>query len=437
MKAKKLISSAKEQSPNVIQIRNGVTGRHITKNKSLDCNNEDKAIYWRLIYFILIPILCVLVSSSITLLPQHNVVEFPQYFYEFMLILNTLYMVPQMISNMMECKILIKDKSILSFRFFLRFYAASLVGGLIPAGIYHFIWMVCLVLHPPLPLIYLVVGWSIMASNMIYLYFYLIHHVHGEQGGKEKVKKLFLWYVQFFLLSLEGPGITILFSLVSLKIQWIVAFVLPVVRELNSRIQDRIMHNETGFPDEDSKATTNVALNSYYALYVAVFLGTVATTTTGYCILGVDFALNIYSCIKIIKLHRQVQPKGTENLEHQRREELISLILAEILEILVPLSYIATFTTAYYGPNANILGNIRNDYWQYIPVDDPGKLVHAVFQMFLIDFSSAIVGGLLLWKFCSINFVKEICKVMKSHWLLVAIKLSNHLNVVSLEITIE
>ena len=80
------------------------------------------------------------------------------------------------------------------------------------------------------------------------------------------------------------------------------------------------------------------------------------------------------------------------------------LVLCEILEILVPLVYLSTFLIAYYGPNANILGNIRNEYWHYHAVDDVGRLMATVLQMFFIDFSSIIIGGFFLWKLGAILF---------------------------------
>ena len=47
-------------------------------------------------------------------------------------------------------------------------------------------------------------------------------------------------------------------------------------------------------------------------------------------------------------------------------EALKVLVLAETLEFIMPLGYMSCFIVAYFGPNANVLGNVKNGYWQYV-----------------------------------------------------------------------
>ena len=101
------------------------------------------------------------------------------------------------------------------------------------------------------------------------------------------------------------------------------------------------------------------------------------------------------------------------------------LVLCEILEVLVPLVYLSTFLIAYYGPNANILGNIRNEYWHYHAIDDVGRLMATVLQMFFIDLSSIVIGGLFLWKFCGINLINRCCKTIESYWKIISVKVAS------------
>ena len=98
------------------------------------------------------------------------------------------------------------------------------------------------------------------------------------------------------------------------------------------------------------------------------------------------------------------------------------------------MAYLLTVLIAYYGPNGEILGNIRNNLWQYKAIDDIEGLVLAVLLMFLIDLCSAIIAGISLWKTCSVNFLREACKVMDDYWIIIAINLANYLNYVSLNL---
>ena len=102
-----------------------------------------------------------------------------------------------------------------------------------------------------------------------------------------------------------------------------------------------------------------------------------------------------------------------------------------MLEVMVPLSYVVTVLIAYYGPNAEILGNIQNGYWQYESIDDIWKVVQAVLVMFTIDGCSAMIVGCMLWKVCSINFLREMGKLIGNCWPIIAVNIANYLNYVS------
>ena len=58
--------------------------------------------------------------------------------------------------------------------------------------------------------------------------------------------------------------------------------------------------------------------------------------------------------------------KGGDSGRMACAEALKILVLCETLEFIMPLGYMACFVVAYYGPNADVLGNVKNDYWQYV-----------------------------------------------------------------------
>ena len=71
---------------------------------------------------------------------------------------------------------------------------------------------------------------------------------------------------------------------------------------------------------------------------------------------------------------------------------------------------------AYYGPNAELIGNVKLTIWQYEAVTDINELLKNIFLFFAIDFSSAIVNGLILWTTCRINCLKVLKKMQKQCW---------------------
>ena len=64
-----------------------------------------------------------------------------------------------------------------------------------------------------------------------------------------------------------------------------------------------------------------------------------------------------------------------------------NLVLAETVEVTIPVMYTVCFMLAYFGPNAEVLGNIKNSYFHYTAVDD----VWASFQMLCIIMASHLV----------------------------------------------
>ena len=112
-----------------------------------------------------------------------------------------------------------------------------------------------------------------------------------------------------------------------------------------------------------------------------------------------------------------------ENEQKELNDAMAGLVMGESFEILVPFSYLITFISAYYGPNAFILGNIRNSYWEYSEVDDVAAVIIVSLKMFSIDLGIGIITGLILLLFCRINFLQEFCKFLKTYWAWIALRI--------------
>ena len=113
-------------------------------------------------------------------------------------------------------------------------------------------------------------------------------------------------------------------------------------------------------------------------------------------------------------------------------KDLISdLVLDVSIEVFVPLCYLVTFLSAYYGPNADILGNIGNSYWKFEAVEGVTDVVSLELQMAAIDFAIFVATGIILWILCRINLIKELCKLMKTYWAWIGIRLAMILFIVS------
>ena len=104
------------------------------------------------------------------------------------------------------------------------------------------------------------------------------------------------------------------------------------------------------------------------------------------------------------------------------QENLEELIMTERIESVIPFTYLLTFLMAYYGPNAEILGNIKLTIWQYQSVADIEDYIKNLLKLLVIDFLSFATNGILLWITCKINVFKVLKKVQAQFWLIMTIQ---------------
>jgi hypothetical protein len=222
---------------------------------------------------------------------------------------------------------------------------------------------------------------------------------------------------------------------IRLDLQWIIGIGILVVKELNDRVVGKFVSKISMVDNIDAKITAKIHLSWFFTFWLAIVMATSATALTCYCILGISFGINIVLCLKIIRLHKRAAPNDSAKRNNitLKEESLTELILNETMEISVPVLFVSTFTVAYYGPNASVLGNVGNGYWHYQPTKDLKTLFTPVFEIFLIDSSSALINGVLLWKFCHLDVIEAYCRIVKKYWVVLTISAIAMLNKVGIK----
>ena len=87
----------------------------------------------------------------------------------------------------------------------------------------------------------------------------------------------------------------------------------------------------------------------------------------------------------------------------------MKLLLNEFCEFLTPIMFVLSIIVAYYGPNARIIGNVNNNYWQYGKIENISSYVSGVLCVTLIDLFVGFLSITLLSVLCKID-VFVICK---------------------------
>ena len=97
------------------------------------------------------------------------------------------------------------------------------------------------------------------------------------------------------------------------------------------------------------------------------------------------------------------------------------LALAELTEAFTPIVFAIGFSMAYYGPNSTILGNVKNDYWDYQKVENVGHLFRMMLLLFGMDTFCLTINALILWRWTNVSLNQELGKTVKKFWLFMAI----------------
>ena len=421
------MSTARES--NNIDNQNDHLRNQINEHNNHTDENSRSATLLKGVYLIAILVLCVLLSSPILLLPQHDAIRHPEYWYESMLVGVLSIDVTITLETLVIVWGYLKIDSMISFPVFMKLYAPLVFLWIVIFCSVNMAWTVGTGNNSPVPFSLLlgIVPWFF---QYVLLYFLIPKHVMNEDI-KKKYRAFLISRAWALFFEQQLRGLSFLFTIIPPDIQWILAFLIPSIREINYHI---IYHIMMSFLDmKDGEDGIIISVNAFSSLYVAITLGQRATQTTLICVLAIDFILNLYSCHSIVRLHRSINPEAQDTSKEMknRKYHLNKLIYTEMMEVLIPILYAVTVLIAYYGPNAEVLGNIKNDYWQYEKIDDIGTLIGVQALMFAIDSCSAVMVGIWLWRSCNIDFLMETCRLIGTWWLPITIIIANHLNIVS------
>ena len=112
-------------------------------------------------------------------------------------------------------------------------------------------------------------------------------------------------------------------------------------------------------------------------------------------------------------------------------ESLITLTLSELVEVIVPLTFLVSFVICYYGPNSQLLGNVRSSYFHYVPISNIDRFIENLFLFLGIEVVTVLTTGILLWMFCRINIIRAYLVLVKEFWLIMAIYTAHAIHLVS------
>ena len=374
--------------------------------KKVVCRNssEDIRSAWASFYGIACIVGPVTSTFLYTLVPIHNVLQFPEYWFE--LPLQAMFGLGPIwcFYIIYLCSSYMNVRCIKTIRHFVQMWLISGVAVFSCILISYMVWVHILNYHYPVPLTgYLIVLCLIISGMLVLWNIFPIKWRMNEQFRKRLRNFIYVFIYQQFTTIEYGIATSVLHG-VPKDYQWIAAAFLPLVREANVWIITKLVSKVA---NGDFQGVRIVLIHTNYtshALILAITVGSIATTASTAVIIGEDFLINLFICLKIIYLKKYKNENPTTMDEMIK--ELQELVVSEMVNFVVPCCYLLCFLAAYYGPNAELIGDVKNGYWQYSAVDDVDQTIKYLCVLWAIDTISLVICMLLLWVFCEVNLYK-------------------------------
>ena len=344
-------------------------------------------------------VLGTLLNSVTALIPVHDVIKNPEYFYEGVLteVFFTLYLGTAFV---FYASYLLKVDCIRNFTKCAKVSIGLVAFRLCIEGALNIYWIVVQGNRYPMPFHTLIIGIAIYSARFALIWYQFPEEWRKSSEFRKRYGFYMLRAVVFILFHIEYT----IFKKIMLEInstwQWIVPALLISVKEMNIWITSKLSIKAAGTKDTSTQVVNFFEVNCIHCVILSTFLGANITYTAAWTILLGDLLLNFYLTARIIWI---------KNGEHfSRRMEkvesmLVSLVLNELVEALVPVTFCICLLLSYYGPNAELMCDIKSSHFHCTPIENIGKYVENLGFFFLADIISLIITGLFLWFFARIN----------------------------------
>ena len=363
-----------------------------------------------------------------TLIPTHNVILNPQYWYELPPQLMLGFLPIWATYSIFACSYFMNIKYIKTRRHIITVWAILVVLTAAFFGTLYLVWVYLVKYQYPVPLM----GYAFLLYSIISVAFILWFRFPKKwRSDAEFNKRLKLFLICFFLsqlIYLEYAMLTKTILLMPIHLQWIIAIFLPFIRELNSWIHIKMFKMVCDGDVSSVVIACGHGIATSHSFFLAYTVGSIATTTSVAMIIGADFFINLSHGLRVIYLWKK-NDRTRNNVEKQIGL-LQTLVINEMVEFWSPVCYLLCFITAYYGPNAWLIGDIGNGYWQFTEISDVEHTITVVAIFLFVDLGSLFVCTIILWMICRINLYKVFGALQKEFGFVFSANLAVSFNLV-------
>ena len=366
-------------------------------------------------------LLGIIFTVFLTTFPQHYPLGNPEYWYEPMLA-HVIGWTPIAAIHLINvCHFCIGIRGRNTMRTCLIAYGVGSATTITLTGLFYFSWAYMGTMVYPMPFtgyILAVVTWYMM---VLVFWFQCPKEWRSDSKSRKKMIFCIIFLNMLYVAEITYKVLRKSFLLIPKKHHWPLVFVLLIVREGNGWCLGYFGKKISGFSEDLSvDILATLIAGSRHIMFLSIEVGSITTDLVSYSILALDFIINIGDCILTIYYCKR-NDNSKKNRDRQVKA-VLALIINESVEILMPVAYVITLVMAYYGPNAEILGNIKNSEWQYSAIEDIGSTMKWMGLLFSVDIVSAVICVVLIYGFCKINILKMYLQVQNQLWYILAIE---------------
>ena len=363
---------------------------------------------------------CILCSVPSTTIPRTNSILYQKWWMEMILTAaNVLFL--DAASRLLNLAVWTKERSIKSVKVLLKvFFLAYIIPYLLFYVSSYIVWSVHFGFNHPMPYLGLVIL-PIQMAGAAELWILLPSEALGKQQFRRKLKMYMAYCAWTWVMTVQNEILSYCFANFSTDLQFLVAFMIATCREFDFFIRSSLIDKMMGVQDESATALLTITINCSYGSFVARRLEG-ASLATICCIVAIDFFIHLKNTYRVINEHRRVNIEEEENASLRRARYITQLVVSELTEGFIPITYGTCMVLAIYGPNSRILANVGSIYWGEV-IEDIGSLLFSMGILFVFDLLSVLVTSVVLWKVASINMFQEFRDGIDKYCLFLMIKL--------------
>ena len=386
-------------------------------------------------YWYMLHLLTILGATAISLIPQsliprHNSIYYPDSWYEIWVVGALFGTFVGRMRSMLEFFIFTKENSIVTINAGLKIFAWSFVPNVCIIFLTQYYWTSLMGLQYPMPLMGLFVFFTGWLSFICTMRFGVIYpsNLWKNLVFRKTIKTYVMFEAWILVMAFQSDVLAFGFKAITGSPQCLFALMIPLARAMNKKILMKFVAKMVGNNDEMANVFHEARVNIIYALFVAIRMNG-AENLTVVSIILVDILLQSKLAIDIIKMKRQVSTDGSvrDAMSTRLEKQILKLLMAELTEGLVPISYAIGFAMLYYGPNAHLTGNVLSDLWQYEKVEDVTRLFFIQGILFGVDLLCVTMNAYLVANFGNVDLMKQLCKLLKNYWMVFAILMMDNI----------